>query len=141
MKIAIGTDHRGFAHKNYILQGFRDQSLIWDDVGCFDESRCDYPIFAKKVAYAVQEGAVDRGILLCGSGIGMAIAANRLQGVYAGLVWNEEVAALSRQHDNTNILVLPSDFISAEMAFAITTIWLKTKFLEGRYRERIAMID
>ncbi|MDP3888986.1 MAG: RpiB/LacA/LacB family sugar-phosphate isomerase, partial [bacterium] len=101
----------------------------------------DYPLFACVVAQMIQKKEVDRGILICGSGIGMAVAANRFKGVYAGLVWNEEIARVSRKHDKVNVLVLPSDFISPQEAVILVNAWLETEFLGGRYQDRIHMID
>lgn len=139
MKIAIGSDHRGFEHKKYI------QKLLvnyeWIDVGCFTPSRCDYPEFAKIVVDHMLSGLVQRGILLCGTGIGMAIAANRYTGMYAGLVWNSEIACRSRQEDNTNIICLPCDFVSLEESVSIINTWLSCEFKQGRYLDRLKDID
>jgi len=101
MKIAIGADHNGFAAKKYIQQQLPD--IDWLDVGTFNEERTDYPIFAKKVSKAILNGEAQEGVLLCGTGVGMAIAANRFPGIYAGLAWNEEIARLSKEDDNVNI--------------------------------------
>ena len=143
MKIAIGADHNGFAGKEYIKQHFliNDDPIEWIDVGTFDEERTDYPIFAQKVCNAMLEGQADKGILLCGTGIGMSIAANRFENIYAGLAWNEDVARLSREDDNTNILVLPSDYVSHELMVKMVHSWLAATFKGGRHQERIAMID
>lgn len=143
MKIAIGADHHGFAGKEYIKQHVRikNDPIEWIDVGTFDEERTDYPIFAQKVCQATLEGQADKGILLCGTGIGMSIAANRFENIYAGLAWNEEVARLSREDDNTNILVLPSDYVSNELMVTMVQAWLSAAFNGGRHQERIAMID
>lgn len=139
MKIAIGADHRGFALKSLIMQSFTD--CLWSDVGCYNNERCDYPIFAKEVAKQVQEKSVDAGILLCGSGIGMSIAANRYKHVHAALVWNVEVARASKEHDNANILILPADFVSEQEAVAMINAWKEASFLGGRYQERLSLID
>lgn len=143
MKIALGTDHRGFKHKEKIKRELYlpDQPIEWIDMGCTNSERTDYPPFAQKVCKAMQEGKADKGILLCSSGIGMSIAANRFAGIYAALVWNERVAAMAKQDDNANILVLPSDFLEDEQILPIILAWLESEFKEGRYKERIAMID
>ena len=139
MKIAIGADHHGFAGKEYIKQQLND--IEWVDVGTFNEERTDYPIFAQKACKALLEGEVDCAVLLCGTGIGMAIAANRFPKIYAGLAWNSEIARLSKEDDNVNVLVLPSDFVSPEQMVAMIRAWLSATFNQGRYQERIAMID
>ncbi len=143
MKIAIGADHRGFSDKEYIKQHvvIKEDPIEWLDVGTFDGDQADYPVFAQKVCRALLDGQADRGILLCGTGIGMAIVANRFPKIYAGLAWNEEVARLSREDDNANVLVLPSDFVSEELAVTMVNAWLTAKFNGGRHQERIAMID
>ena len=94
MKIVIGSDHRGFRHKDFIKKNVSlpGRQLSWIDVGCSSEDSCDYPIFAHLVVKALQEKEADLGVLLCGTGVGMSIAANRFHGIYAGLAWNEEVA-------------------------------------------------
>ena len=139
MKISIGTDHRGYDQKNGIIKNITDNE--WIDVGCFSHERCDYPEFAKLVVDLVREKKTDLGVLLCGSGIGMSIAANRFKGIYAGLVWSAEVAIKAREDDNVNILVLPSDFIADEQSILIVRAWLQAEFKGGRYQKRLAMID
>ncbi len=141
MKIAIGSDHRGFALKNALMQSLNDGSVLWVDKGCHSDERCDYPLFAQTVAQQVQSSTVDAGILICGSGIGMSIAANRLKNVYAALVWNVEVASLSKEHDNANILILPADFVSEQEAVACVDAWRGASFLGGRHEERLSLID
>ncbi|NBP01925.1 MAG: RpiB/LacA/LacB family sugar-phosphate isomerase [Proteobacteria bacterium] len=107
----------------------------------YQAERTDFPEYAHKVVQLIKSKEVTEGVLLCGSGNGMAIAANRHKGIYAALAFNSEIAVLSRQHNNANILVIPSDFVSLEMALAMITAWQEAKFLEERYQERIAMID
>jgi len=139
MKIGIGADHRGFLHKEFIKQHI--QSVEWIDVGTSNQDRTDYPIFSDKVVNLMLTHTVDVGVLICGSGGGMAIAANRHKNIYAVVAWNTEVARRCKQEDNSNILVLPSDFISCDEAVAIIKQWLVQEFKGGRYAERIAMID
>jgi ribose 5-phosphate isomerase B len=139
MRIAIGTDHRGFMHKEYIKRAL--PTVNWLDVGCFSTDRCDYPPFAQEVVHALRTKTADLGVLLCGSGIGMSIAANRFSGIYAGLVWNTEVARMAREDDNVNILVLPSDLLGKEEAVTCITAWLEATFKGGRYQERLEMMD
>jgi ribose 5-phosphate isomerase B len=139
MRIAIGTDHRGFQHKEFIIKNMSE--VTWFDQGCFSTQRCDYPPFAKAVVQLVLQEKVEYGVLLCGSGIGMSIAANRFKGIYAGLVWNPEVARMAREDDNVNILVLPADFISYQQAVICIRSWLDASFKGERYQERLAMLD
>lgn len=142
--IALGTDHRGFALKQFLLQQKKTHNgneIVWIDVGCQTAAYCDYPEFAKKVCSHILSGAAGAGILLCGTGIGMAIAANRLRGIYAGLVWNEEVARLAKEHDKVNVLVLPADYLTPQQMLGMVDAWLSASFLGGKYEKRIAMID
>lgn len=139
MKIAIGADHRGFAHKQYLKQTMKD--IEWVDVGAFNDERSDHPIFAKKVAEKIQQNEVDYGVLICGSGTGIAIAANKQSGILAGIVWNESIARSSKEHNNVNVLVIPADFVSPQDAAAFIDIWLHTEFLGGRYQQRLDMIE
>ena len=118
-----------------------DQSISWIDVGAFNEERSDYPLFAQLVCKEIVQGNAKFGVLVCGTGVGMAIAANRFRGIYAALAWNEHVARLSKEDDNANVLVLPSDFVSPEESIAMIRAWLSAKFQAGRYQQRLAMID
>lgn len=137
-RIAIGSDHRGFALKEYLQQHI---DATWRDVGCNSAQACDYPLYVPPVCTAVRAGEVDYGILLCGSGVGMAIAANRFVGIYAALVWSPETARLSKEHDNANILVLPADFITDTDAVLCVQAWLGATFLGGRHQRRLEEID
>lgn len=140
--IAIGADHRGFEQKKFILDHLMpDGSYQFIDVGAYSSERTDYPLYAKKVIELMLSGQAQKGILLCGSGIGMSIYANRYKGIYAGVAWNSEVAQQAAQDDNVNILVLPSDYISNEQAVAAVHAWLLAHFKGGRYADRLAMID
>jgi ribose 5-phosphate isomerase B len=139
MKIAIGADHRGFLHKEFIKEHMR--SIEWVDVGTHTTERTDYPIFADKVVQLMLDGVVGSGVLLCASGGGMAIAANRYKHMYAVVAWNDEIAKQCKLEDNANILVIPSDFVSCEHAVNMIDLWLAQEFKGGRYAERIAMID
>lgn len=139
MIIAIGSDHRGFALKTHLMKAFSEHQ--WLDVGAYGEERSDYPKFAFEVGQEIHEGRAERGVLICGSGIGMSIAANRVRGIYAALCWNEQVAQLAREHDGANVLVLPSDFISSDQAVAMLKAWLQANFRGGRYQQRLECID
>lgn len=150
MKIAIGADHRGFECKKLIVQNVK--TIDWLDVGCFSGEKCDYPEFAKLVVQNIlkkQEGAAqvsesggaDLGILLCGSGVGMVIAANRFKNIYAGLCWCPEVAKMAKEDDNINVLVIPTDFVTPEQCLIIINSWLKAEFKSGHYQTRLDQID
>ncbi len=139
MNIAIGADHRGFAYKEFIKKQFA--AITWHDVGTYSADRTDYPIFSKALCDLISQGKAQAGILICGSGVGMAIAANRYSAIYAGVAWNEAVARVAKEDDNINVLVIPSDFITQEMAVACINAWMAASFKKGRYQERISMID
>lgn len=148
MKIVIGADHRGLESKSKIIETvttFGDASLEWVDVGCDTSERCDYPVYAKKVAKSILNEEAMFGILICGSGIGMALAANRFKEIYAGLCWNQEVAQIAHADDGINVLVLSADLVSQEENLSIVTTmidaWSKRTFKEGRYRDRLNMTD
>ena len=143
MKIALGTDHRGFVLKELLKKhtNIASREIEWVDLGAHDAIRSDYPIFVDKVCEAMSSKSADYGILLCGSGVGMSIAANRYSGIYAALVWNQEVARMCKEEDNANVLVLPADFISEVQMLALVAAWLSATFKGGRYQERLAMID
>lgn len=139
MKISIGADHRGFQLKNLIVEQFPEQE--WLDVGAYSDQRTDYPMYARRVCGDIIEGAADCGVLICGSGIGMSIAANRFRGIYAALCWNTEIARLAKEDDGTNVLIIPATFVTSELAFAMIDVWLKSEFKAGRYQQRLEMID
>ncbi len=143
VKIAIGSDHRGFELKQYLvsLKEIGDHKILWVDGGSENDDRTDYPLYAQEVAAMVRRGDVDRGILLCGTGVGMSIAANRFKGVFAALVWCEEVARRSRREDGSNVLVLPADYLDQEQAVILILAWLDSEFLGGHYEKRLYQID
>lgn len=142
IKIALGADHRGFIHKQYIMNYFSTHaSYKLIDVGTHSGDRVDYPRYASRVVDLIILGQVKQGILLCGSGIGMAIAANRYKGIRAGVAWNDRVAKMAKEDDNINVLVLPSDFISHEKLIPLIDSWLYAEFKGGRYADRISMLD
>ncbi len=142
MNIAIGADHRGFSTKAYLKQYVvADDPIAWIDVGAFDDERSDYPVFAEAVCRSILQGEAQKGVLICGSGVGMGVVANRFPFIYAGVAWNEEIARHGRENDNINVLVIPSNHVSHEQASAIVNAWLSSDFKSGRYQERIDMID
>lgn len=139
MKISIGSDHRGFALKQELISYF--DTLDWIDVGTENQKRVDYPIYAQKVCNLMLNGTCDRGILLCGSGVGMAIAANRYKKIYAALCWEPDIAQVAREDDGCNVLVLPSDFVSIFESIAIVKRWLQSSFKGKEYKDRLKQID
>ncbi len=142
-RIAIGTDHRGFELKKELLgrRHIGEHEVLWQDVGTFSKERTDYPQFAKAVVRLMLEGEADLGILSCGTGIGIAVAANRFTGIYAGVVWNEAVARMAKEDDNINVLVIPADFMNFEEAIRCIDAWLTADFKGGRYQERLEQIE
>lgn len=140
MKICIGSDHGGFLLKEKVRKYFESKYEVID-MGCYSEERCDYPVFAKKVASAVQNQECDFGILICTTGIGVSIVANKFKGVRAALVTNEDVASLSRNHNNSNVICLGAKYTSYEDAVKFIDIFLNAKFEGGRHERRVAQIE
>lgn len=140
MKIAIGADHAGFELKEEIKDLLTIKGFETEDFGTFSTASVDYPDFAHPTADAVEKGDADLGILLCGSGNGIAMAANKHQGIRAAICWETELAKLARQHNDANILVLPARFIEKNDAFAIVEAFLSTKFEGGRHQNRVEKI-
>lgn len=140
LKIAIGGDHAGYSYKKDLILFLQSKGYEVKDFGTFGETSVDYPDFAHPVALAVEKKEFDFGVLLCGTGNGVNITANKHQGIRSGLVWNTEVAALIRQHNNANIIALPARFISLDQAKECVEIFLKTPFEGGRHQGRIDKI-
>jgi ribose 5-phosphate isomerase B len=140
MKIAIGCDHAGYALKNEITQILEGLNIEWEDFGTKDEESVDYPDFGEKVSTAVSKGNMDRGILICGTGIGMSIVANKFPGVRAALCSEDYSAKMSRMHNDANLLVLPGRVIDKETAMQIVKMWFKTDFEGGRHQRRLYKI-
>ncbi len=138
--ILIAADHGGFALKESLKPYLKNRGFTVDDLGPFSEERCDYPEFAYNLASKVGKGKSQRGILICKSGIGNSIVANRVPGVRAALCHNEKCAQLSREHNDSNILVLGSLFVKPSLARKIADIWLATKFQGGRHKRRLNQI-
>ena len=141
MMISIGADHGGFELKNRIVEFLGQKGFSVIDNGTFSCESVDYPDFAKKVVKDIQSGSAKFGILICGSGIGISIAANRHKGIRAALVTRKEFAELSRQHNDANIIVLGGRFTSFEEAEEYVEIFLKTPFEGGRHQNRINKIE
>lgn len=137
LRIALGADHAGFSYKKAIADRLALAGHHVTDFGTYGTESVDYPDFAHPVAGAVEAGEADFGILVCGSGNGVAMTANKHAGVRAGLAWNAEVAALVRQHNNANVLCLPARFTSVEQAQACVDVFLNTPFEGGRHQRRV----
>jgi ribose 5-phosphate isomerase B len=140
MKIAMGGDHAGFEYKELLKQFLTDAGHQVSDFGPHNNASVDYPDFAHPLAQSVENGECEMGILICGSGNGVAITANKHQGIRAALCWNEELGALARQHNNANVLCLPARFISADTAQAIVSVFISTAFEGGRHLNRVNKI-
>jgi ribose 5-phosphate isomerase B len=138
LKIAIGADHAGFEYKQQIADSLNVQEL--KDFGTYSSASVDYPDFAHPVASAVESGEFDFGILICGSANGVAITANKHQGIRAAICWNEELATLARSHNNANIVCIPARFISIDEAKKIVQAFLSTEFEGGRHGNRVNKI-
>jgi len=138
--IFIGADHRGFKLKGKIIKFLKTKKIMVIDVGTFSEVSCDYPLIAFRLGKNVAASSRSRGILICKTGIGDSIAANKVKGVRAALCYNTKAARLSREHNDSNVLVLGSDFVKEKDARKIIDIWLKVEFEGGRHLRRIKQI-
>lgn len=139
-KIAIGGDHAGFEYKGKMIQKLQSLGFEVKDFGPFSTDSVDYPDYVHPLSSALENGEFDLGIVICGSGNGVAITANKHQGIRAALCWNEDLAALARQHNNANVLAIPARFISYELAEKLAEIFLKTEFEGGRHANRVNKI-
>ena len=140
MKIVIASDHAGVDYKARLISYLEYNGFIVSDFGPETEDSVDYPDYAHKVAKEVSEGKVDFGILLCGSGNGINMSANKHKEIRSALCWKKEIALLARLHNNANILTMPARFISYEQAQEITNIFLTTEFKGGRHQKRVNKI-
>jgi len=140
-KIAIGCDHGGFAYKDAIIELLTKQGIEVYDFGTDSGDSVDYPDFVHPVAEHVESENVDLGIVLCGSGNGAAMTANKHQGIRAGLCWTEELAGLARQHNNANILSIPARFVSKELALKMVSTFITTEFDGGRHERRVGKMS
>ncbi len=138
--IAIGADHAGFEYKTELVKHLNDAGYQVSDFGTYSTDSVDYPDFAHPTATAVQNGDCGCGILLCGSANGVAITANKHQGIRAGIAWQKEIAELVRKHNNANIVCIPARFVSLHQAIDIIDIFLKTSFEGGRHETRVNKI-
>lgn len=139
-KVSIGCDHAGFPLKKVVVSFLNEHNLDIIDRGTYSLESVDYPDFAHPVANDVESGEADWGVLICGSGNGVAITANKHQGIRCALCWKEELGALAHQHNNANIIALPARFISDEEAYAILKAYYETAFEGGRHELRVKKI-
>lgn len=140
MRVFLGSDHAGFAMKEALKPYLERRGIDLTDVGTHTEDSADYPDFAEQVARAVSEGRADRGVLVCGSGIGMAMAANKVPGVRAAMVTDAELAKMMRLHNDANVVTLGGRYISEELAEEILAAFFDTEFEGGRHQNRIDKI-
>lgn len=140
MKIALAADHAGYEEKEKIKRTLDALGIAYEDMGTDSCESVDYPDYALKAAEAVASGEYDQGLLVCGSGTGMAIAANKVPGVRAAVAWNEEIARLAREHNDANVLSIPARFLSDNDAEKIVTAWFAASFDAGRHEKRVDKI-
>ncbi|MFI5227794.1 MAG: ribose 5-phosphate isomerase B [Gemmatimonadales bacterium] len=140
-RIAIASDHAGFALKEKLERALGQLGYAVDDLGTNSEESADYADFAHPLAQRVSDGEVRRGVLLCGTGLGMSYTANRYPHVRAALAWSPEIAKLAREHNDANVLVLPARFVTESEGVAILETWLETPFEGGRHARRVDKIE
>jgi ribose 5-phosphate isomerase B len=140
MKLAMGSDHGGWKAKNDLMEHLRSLGHDAKDFGCFDDQRVDYPKFAFEVAEAVASGGFDRGILICTTGQGMCMAANKVRGIRAALCQDDFCAKMTRLHNDANVLCLGAKVVDSERMKSLAKIWLETEFEGGRHAQRVEML-
>lgn len=138
--IAIGSDHGGFSLKQEIIKYLEENQIPYKDYGCYDESSCDYAFFAKKVADAVVSGECEKGLLFCGTGVGISMAANKVHGVRAACCSDYFSAEMTRRHNDANILCLGGRVVGPGLATQLVDVFLKTEFEGGRHQRRVNQI-
>jgi ribose 5-phosphate isomerase B len=141
MRIAVGTDHRGYQIRTKLIDLLERLGHEVDDVGTFTEESVDYPDIAAQVAQKVSHGEVERGVLVCGTGLGMAIAANKFTGVRAAPCHDDLTAEMSRRHNDSNVLCLSSDLLGERLIDRMVELWLSTPFEGGRHARRVDKIS
>lgn len=140
MKVAFACDHAGYELKKFLIGLMRERGYEIEDFGTHSTESCDYPDYAHPAADAVESGECAFGVAMCGSGNGICMTLNKHQGIRAALCWTPELAALARQHNNANVLVLPARFIAPEIALEIMDVFLNTEFEGGRHERRVEKI-
>ncbi len=139
--LLIASDHAGFRLKVFLKDLLKQAGVPVVDVGCDDETSCDYPGFAQDLCRRILDGEASRGILICGTGLGMSVTANRFEGIRATLCTTEYHARMSRAHNNANVLCLGGRITGTDLAWEIVKVWLETPFEGGRHKRRIDMIE
>ena len=139
--IGISADHGGYKLKEEIKKYFDEKEIQYKDYGCFSEERTDYPIYAEKVAKAIQNKECDLGIVICKSGAGMTVTANKFKGIRCSIAINEDMARNSKADDDINVLSIPAEYLSVSQVIAIVRTWIATEFKNGRYADRLQMIE
>lgn len=139
--IAIGADHGGYKLKEEIKKYLEEKEIDYIDVGTYTEERTDYPIYAEKVAKKLQNKECDKGILVCRSGYGMTVVANKFKGIRAASIYDQESAKFAKADDNINVITLGGDYLTVNEAICIIRNWIATEFKGGRYQERLEMIE
>ena len=139
--IAIGSDHGGYKLKEQIKRYFEEEGIAYKDCGTYSEERTDFPTYGKAVAKCVQSGEAELGIVICKTGFGMAITANKFKGIRCAAVYEEETARQAKEHLNVNMLALPAEYVNESKAIAMIRLWIGSEFLQGRYQDRVQMIS
>lgn len=138
--IAIGADHGGYELKEEIKKYFDEKGIDYKDFGCYSKDRVDYPDIAKEVSKSVQKKECDKGILICRSGYGMSMVANKFKGIRSAPCFEETAAKFSRMHNDSNVLALGADYVTTNQAICIVRMWLATEFEGGRHQDRLNLI-
>lgn len=142
MKIALGCDHGGYDLKQAIIRYLEEQGISYEDMGCMDKNSCDYPVYAKAAAKAVAEGRCEKGIVICTTGIGISIAANKIKGIRCALCSDTVSARLTREHNDANMLALGAGIIGVNLALGIVDTFLHTEFSgEEKHARRVGAIE
>ena len=139
--IAIGADHRGYKLKEEIKKYLSENNIDYKDVGTFSSERTDFPIQASSVCKEIEEKNADKGILICGSGIGMSMVANKYKGIRCAMCHSENSAKEAKAHHNVNVIALPADLLNISETVKIIRAWIATEFLGGRYNDRLKLIE
>lgn len=139
--IAIGSDHGGYGLKQEVMRHLEARGLEYKDLGCYSEESCDYPIYGKAVAQAVANGECEKGIVICGTGVGISISANKVPGIRAALCGDCFTAEMTRRHNDSNVLAMGARVIGPGLALKIVDLFLDTPFDGGRHARRVSMIE
>ena len=139
--IALGSDHGGFLYKEELKKHLDEKGIEYIDFGTDSTASCDYPVYAEKVCKAIQSGECEKGILICRSGYGMAMVANKFKGIRSAPCFQEQAAKYSRMHNDSNVLALGADYVTTNEAICIVRMWLATEFEGGRHKNRIDLLE